>query len=499
MSVNKRESIEEYNERKKAEAKANKEIEEKSIKHYYGPNGPKHGVSYLVEGAEEEKEDDARYFNDTQRQPDYLKEIEKQKSEQSKYRKKVDYSEENTSLHVQDQTKYFNDSLNIKMSGVGTSEINVSGVLDRKTQMYKLMIESWSKMTQGFNDTMKAENNFEDYIFFVTIIWPQTDPRKKDRDCDDFTATILKDYQQPTIDVLVDLEEDNVQEKYLQLQGTEKEEFEKSLEEKYKQGLSDDFKNSICFQGNSFDAYKKKFIEKISSTELSNKSDLSVACLQYLKNKDGSGYEDNIMVTKENLEDFFENNLSSFLSIFKPYDFDVGVNIALKFGLFKSEIFQQNYVEEYIQNLFKVKEYLNEEVRQGRLNEVQRAKIKLLNIENSHFPTIATISANVPGLVSGGAPNGAPNGAAKVVDELNKSTGTLLEEVNKNYGMITQDAQNNIKIQLRLLFDDFIKTIISPKIDEIFRKRAEFVQSEFDSKLRDTINNLQLIVDNKNK
>lgn len=316
--------------------------------------------------------------------------------------------------------------------GVGF-KVHDSSSLDvfLKDKMSKndFMIECWNEIIGLGN----IKDNFDNFIFFLIVIWPviwpNIDPRKGKK------LEFSEEPEGPPID-------------YAALKENFKQQFAEIPFDTRKQNFINDIKKNLPvprkYTTIEFD-YSKDSDEKLNN--------LYTACIQYLKNKDGSGYNKEGKLTADNLQDFFNDDMSQFMYYYEPETFGIGESVAIKLRLFTDEIFQQNYVEEYIRVLL-----INND---------------LPDIEKSKFPT--DINSIMPGLIDV-QKGGDGDILGKEVDMPIASTQDVLNKENEKRKNEYMLALKHIKLQLRLLFDSFRNTVVSPIIDTLFQERASIIK-----------------------
>ena len=403
-------------------------------------------------------------------------------------------------------TDAFEPLPNYGIVGVDNKEKTPEEFLDAKIKRNDLMIQYWNEIASN-----KLENNFDNYIFFATIIWPQVDPRREYTGCENYKEKIITTFTDDKyLSIKIPNNEENMSylDKYIEdtdkvvKENNEKEWGDLSRVEQYDnlpiyerveyQNLNPDekvesennFRENVLptmlketFEKNiamcikpDFNGYKEKFITTIGNIDSMTK-ELNNLCIQYLKNTNEAAYTPEFILTTENLTMFINNNLSIFLEHFKPDAFEIAMSVARKNELFLDEIFQQTYVEEYINKLFK--------------------NGNLLEIIDSQSPTIDEINVIMPGVFM--------KGGLGVMDVLGQATTKRLEAEDASYKKNYGNAFFNIKIQLRMLFDSFRKEVVSPKINEILEKRTSIINDEASNISSQKTAKMQADIDARNK
>jgi hypothetical protein len=352
------------------------------------------------------------------------------------------------------------------MVGQDRKGLNVNEFRSFQHAIHILMVECWNITI----DQLGVENTFDNYIFFATIIWPQVDPRINYSSCNNYDARILTEYKyEPPKDNPDKPEPTDIERK-----------------ETFKQNFTS------CLNGGNINAYKQKFINYIKNIDLARNilyktvitkpmGNLYNACIQYLKIKDETGYNPEGTLTAADLIDFFENNLSVFLTFFKPGymngtdyksgTFEIIIIVAIKSKLFVDEIFQQYYVERYVRNLLNIQGFIKKNPTLDENSKKRLIEQALIDIDKSEFPTIADMGEELPGI---SIKKGGTKPLEKQEDDAHEGLLELKrEEMNKQYSI----SLSNLKIQLRLLFDSFIKTEVSPIIKTLMAFRSTSINN----------------------
>ena len=411
----------------------------------------------------------------------------------------------------EDEQKAFIENLNLSKLGTALhDEKTLDEFQKNKMKVHKLMIDCWN-LVVGLDNNFGLDNTFDNYIFFATIIWPQVDPRREYTGCEKYNKEIITtftddqylliktpnneegmSYFDKYIEDTNQMVKENNEKEWGDLSRTEKYNYlpiyERVESEKLKPDekvesennfrqnvlpakMIADFKQNIASCINpDFNGYKENFITTIGNID-SITNELNNLCIQYLKNTNKAAYDPNFKLTSEHLKDFFYNNLSLFLEHFKPDAFEIAMSVARKNELFLDEIFQQTYVEEYINNLF----------NNGNL----------VDISNSKSPTIDEINTIMPGVFM--------KGGLGIMDVLGTAATKRLEAEDASYKKNYENAFFNIKIQLRMLFDSFRKEVVSPKIKEVLEQRTSIINEESSSISSQKTAKMQADIDAKNK
>jgi hypothetical protein len=335
-----------------------------------------------------------------------------------------------------------------------------------KNSTDNFMIECWNKITKlDFvfigKTYKKLEPTFDNYIFFATIIWPQTDPRNDNADNTCKTYDFVP--KPPIIDWVN--EKDRL-ENYAQQIGNYNLASEEIFLENFIENCMDDLDLNV-----SFERYKEQFIlDVITNTEYELKlpiayskinntknESLLEACVQYNKNE-GKG-SDNFIILVD-FQNFFKSHLSTFLAHLKLFDakilkeknipepdlFNDALRAARTNNLFVDEFFQQNYVDKYILLLNK---------------DYEENKEKYPPIETSKFPN----ESELDGMSGGGSKEDCEKQEAamgEVISEMEeiKINDVSSDKINYLYGKLNAISYN--------IFDDkmdSLKAILKPRID----------------------------------